>query len=161
MGESLTARRAKRHFTLISYSNVQLWEHPSSFQHCECDAQSQRSHQNKPGPGTHLTHDLDVGDPLRSICGPLVGQNRQHEVSGLGQRLPHQEGVWLISRHEQLLCIGPRQVTVVPPETHGHGLEDVASGTRSINHIYTFRHISSLMQNVRHVDIPDAARAAR
>lgn len=83
--------------------------------------------------GTHLTHYLDVRDPLRSSFGPLVRQDRQDKVSGLGQRLPDQEGIRLVSRHEQLLCVGPRQVTVVPPDTQEVLMvRDAASVTRTL-----------------------------
>lgn len=69
---------------------------------------------------TYLTHYLNVGDPLGSGFGHLIRQDRQDKVSGFGQRLSHQVGVRLVTCLEELLCVGPRQVTVVPPETQRH-----------------------------------------
>lgn len=69
---------------------------------------------------THLTHYLNMGDPLSSSFAPLIGQDRQDKVSRFGQWLSDKEGIWFISCHKELLCIGPRQMAVVPPETQGH-----------------------------------------
>lgn len=65
--------------------------------------------------GTHLAHYFNVGDPLSSCFAPLVRLNRQDKVSRFGQRLSYQEGPRLVPRTEELLCVWPGQVTVVPP----------------------------------------------
>lgn len=70
--------------------------------------------------GTHLAHYLYVRDPLSSAFADLVRQNREDKVSRFGQRLSDQEGPWLVFHREQLLGVGPWQVTVVPPEIHAH-----------------------------------------
>lgn len=139
---SLLLHKGKWDFKPISKSTTQLWEYPSvflqyvnlltakhwlkttpSFMHAlSCMPQIHMvKHWNAhKRTSTHLTHYLNVGDPLSSSLAPLVRQDRQDKISGFGQRLSDQEGVRFVSCHKEFLCIRPRQVTVVPPETQGH-----------------------------------------
>ncbi len=83
-----------------------------------------------PNASAHLALDLDVRNPLSSGFALLVCQNRQDKVSRFGQRLSDQEGPRLVPCTKQLLRIGPRQVTVVPPETQRHdAVKDIYAGS--------------------------------
>lgn len=68
----------------------------------------------------YLTHNLNVGDPFSSCFAPLICQNRQDKVSRFGQWLSDQKGPRFISCSEEFLCIWPRKVPVVPPDTEQH-----------------------------------------
>lgn len=136
--QSFIAQEGKWDFKLISKCATQLWEYPSVFLHDVNLFQgllilfNQSTKLTKRQPlvsctrylarhtHTHLTHDLDVRGPLSSSFAPLVRQNRQDKVSRFGQRLSDQEGPRLVSCTQQLLCVWPGQVTVVPPETQRH-----------------------------------------
>lgn len=76
---------------------------------------------------SHLTHYLDVGNPLGSSSARLIGQDGQDKVAGFGHGLSDQEGVRLVSGHQELLSVGPGQVAVVPPETQEHRLKTEGS----------------------------------
>lgn len=66
---------------------------------------------------SHLTHYLDVRNPPGSSFALFMCQDRQDKVTGFGHGLSDQEGIRLISGHQELLSVGAGQVAVVPPET--------------------------------------------
>lgn len=66
----------------------------------------------------HLVAYHDVGDfglAVHILMFLLIGENREDKIAGFTLALPHQEAAGFAFVCEQLLCISPGEVPMVPP----------------------------------------------